>query len=614
MNARIAIKKSIALLSPQDRRKLTIATVLQMATAFFDLAGVLLLGLVAVVAVSISSDTAIPSVMQTLFDNLGLSGVSPEGLVVGLGVTAAALLVLKSFVALIILRRVTVFLARRAAFVSAVLCANFLACSILVVQRLPSQLAAYAMGPGVTAAIGGVLGAAVVIASEIALLALLSAGLMFVDPVVCVATIAYFGLLALFLQRRVGRWAAQAGAITADAEVRSTTTVQEAMNSYRELLVSDRRDFYRDRFRLVRLDAARGVADSLFIAQMPKYVLEAALVVGGVLLTGSQMLTQDADAAIATLAVFLAAGMRVLPSIVRLQAAFSGIRTSAGGAEVTYELAETLRDDVVEAWNPYGDGAPPLDASLSKDRASLAPVLEVSKVSVAYPGSDAPALRAVSVSIGAGGSLALVGSTGAGKSTLADLILGVLDPDEGSVTIGGRSPRDAATQWPGAIAYVPQAVALANGSVRENVALGLPPELIDDARVWEALERAKLSDFLNVARDGLDTPIGENGVRLSGGQRQRLGIARALYTRPDFLVLDEATSALDAETEHAISETLRSLAGDVTTVTIAHRLATIRHADVVVYLEDGEVVATGTFDEVRAVAPSFDRQANLLGL
>jgi ABC-type multidrug transport system fused ATPase/permease subunit len=161
---------------------------------------------------------------------------------------------------------------------------------------------------------------------------------------------------------------------------------------------------------------------------------------------------------------------------------------------------------------------------------------------------------------------------------------------------------------------VPQEVSLANGTVRENVTLGLPREAVDDRWVWEALERAHLATYLRDFRDGLETPIGENGMRISGGQRQRLGIARALYTKPRLLVLDEATSALDAETEQAIAQTMQDLEGQVTTVTIAHRLATVRHCDLVLYLEAGRVVGRGTFAEVREQSPAFDHQAQLLGL
>ena len=240
--------------------------------------------------------------------------------------------------------------------------------------------------------------------------------------------------------------------------------------------------------------------------------------------------------------------------------------------------------------------------------------VRVEGVTLTYTDAQEPALVDASFIAPAGTSVALVGSTGAGKSTLADVVLGVMAPEFGTVEISGCSPREAINRWPGAISYVPQAVALVAGSVRDNVALGLPREAIDDDLVWEALRRAHLDDFLVENREGLDTAIGERGFRLSGGQRQRLGLARALYTRPRLLVLDEATSALDAETEQAIIATLAELEGEVTTITVAHRLATVRHADQVLYLENGRVTARGTFDEVRSQVKDFDRQASLLGL
>jgi ABC-type multidrug transport system fused ATPase/permease subunit len=153
-----------------------------------------------------------------------------------------------------------------------------------------------------------------------------------------------------------------------------------------------------------------------------------------------------------------------------------------------------------------------------------------------------------------------------------------------------------------------------DGSIRRNVAIGLDANEIDDTRVWEALDKASLGDFLRSDGLTLDSPVGERGVRLSGGQRQRLGLARALYTRPKLLVLDEATSALDSETENTINKVLQELAGSVTLITIAHRLATVRNANTVVYIEDGQIRATGSFEEVRAAIPGFDKQASLLGL
>ena len=194
------------------------------------------------------------------------------------------------------------------------------------------------------------------------------------------------------------------------------------------------------------------------------------------------------------------------------------------------------------------------------------------------------------------------------------MILGILVPDTGQVRVSGELPATAIDTWPGHVAYVPQHVTLLNSTVRANVALGRTLEEIDEAMVWRALERAHLADFLRSQREGIDTLVGENGVQLSGGQRQRLGIARALYTRPELIILDEATSALDAQTESDITETLQSLSGEATLVVIAHRLATVMTADRVDYMQGGKIIASGTFQEIRGLVPDFDRQANLLGL
>ena len=301
-----------------------------------------------------------------------------------------------------------------------------------------------------------------------------------------------------------------------------------------------------------------------------------------------------------------------MPALMRLQVTSLTIRQSEAPAQRATSLA-------VDLYSGHSD------ASVSSNRRmqisispmhhlDFQPTIEVHDVWLTYPGTVSPAVAGVGFEVGAGQSVALVGSTGAGKSSLTDLILGLVEPDSGQVRIGGIHPSKAIDRWPGGLAYVPQEVTLISGSIRENVGIGLPGDLIDDDLAWDALNRAHLADFLQDGRDGLDTYVGESGMRLSGGQRQRLGIARALYTRPRLLVLDEATSALDAETEDAIGQTIRELEGRVTTMTIAHRLATIRSCDLVVFLEAGRVAASGSFDEVRQLSQAFDRQARLLGL
>lgn len=612
MTIRESIRASLALLSRADRRRFFLATGLQTATSLLDLFGVLLIGLVGVLAAASVQHTAPPPQIENIAAAFGLGQLSTEGLAAAVGLIAAVLLLIKSGLAILIMRRILRFLANRSAAISTRLAATLLSRPLLEAQARPSQQVAYALGSSVNFAITVVLSSAGTIVAEGALLLLLGTALLLIDPVVTVVTIAYFALIVALLQRLLGDWAARAGQAGANADVASTTTIQEALLSYREVSVSDRRGFFRDRFSEFRNRSARANADNQLIGMLPKYLMEAALVFGATLLAVSQFLTSDPISAIATLALFLAAGTRVMPSLVRMQTAATGLRAASGGAEMAYELAEQLKHFAVPE-------RPSLAASVIRDRIDrgnpdFVPTLEIVGVTLTYPDAETAALRDVSCRVAAGESLALVGATGAGKSSLTDVILGVIDPDVGSVAISGLPPADAVIKWPGGIGYVPQEVALSNGSVRENIALGLPREAIDDERVWEALERSHIADFLRSSREGLDTLIGERGVRLSGGQRQRLGIARALYTRPQLLVLDEATSSLDAETEHAIASTFKALEGDVTTVTVAHRLATIRHADLVLYLEHGHVLARGSFEEVRSAVPHFERQAKLLGL
>jgi ABC-type multidrug transport system fused ATPase/permease subunit len=240
--------------------------------------------------------------------------------------------------------------------------------------------------------------------------------------------------------------------------------------------------------------------------------------------------------------------------------------------------------------------------------------IDVNSVSLTYPGSSRPALHDVNLSVANGNSMAIVGPSGAGKTSIVDVILGVIPPTSGTIHISGLSPLDAISKWPGAIAYVPQNVLIPDGTIRTNVALGFPIALATDELVWKALDVAQLSDFVRSLDGELDAQVGENGAKISGGQRQRLGIARAMFTQPKLLVLDEATSSLDGQTESDISASLAKLSGQVTLVLIAHRLSTIRNAGEVAYMDNGKILARGSFEEVRAQVPDFANQAQIMGL
>lgn len=606
-----ATRASLQLLSRRDRLLLASAMTVQMSTALLDLLGVALTGLSATLGFAMVGEKPAPRFVTAVASGIGLGGLSNAALLTALATAAAIALLAKSLVAPLLMARVFRFLARREAAVSAALSKELLGRPLNFVQSRSTQETARALIRGTRAAIGTVVGQAIRALSELALLALMAVAVLSVNFSVGLAAIVLFGVIAWGVQQMLGNRAARFGSrVSQTDDVQSLRTVQEALGAYRELMVADRRSFYIDRLRTLHDRSARSFAATQVVLMLPKYAYEIGLVLGGFVLAGVLFTTQPVAIAAGTFAFFLAAATRVVPALLRFQTAALSIRAAAGTAEPTYALAADLG-------HPMDTAAEPVAPNMWSPRRrypDFVPTIEVRNLTYAYRAGDTPALRDISLRAADGQTIAIVGRSGAGKSTLGDVILGVLRPDAGEVLVGGIEPADALQRWPGALAYVPQTVTLINASVRENVALGLPQHLTDDELVWDSLRRAQLADFVLTQPEGLDTDIGEHGLRLSGGQRQRLGIARALFTRPRLLVLDEATSALDAETEQAVTAIFDDLGLGVTVVVIAHRLSTVRNADLVVYLADGRVVAEGTFAEVCDRVPSLRRQAELMGL
>ena len=244
--------------------------------------------------------------------------------------------------------------------------------------------------------------------------------------------------------------------------------------------------------------------------------------------------------------------------------------------------------------------------------------LTVNLVDVSFSYSDREtndvALDSISMSVDAGSMVALIGASGAGKSTLVDIVLGLHSPTFGHVLCSGQSPEDLRSSFPGLISYVPQRPGLITGSVLQNIALGIKPEDVNESEVWEAINQAEIADYVRSLPGGVHSSLGENSDALSGGQMQRIGLARALYTKPRLLVLDEATSALDAETEAAISKTLEKLKKTTTIIVVAHRLSTVKMADVVHVLEGGKIIANGTLNHLMENVPLVKRFTDLMSL
>jgi ABC-type multidrug transport system fused ATPase/permease subunit len=477
------------------------------------------------------------------------------------------------------------------------------------IQQRPSQQTLHALTDGVVIVFVGILGTIAAIIADFGLLIVLFLGLLIINPIVAISTIGLFSVIALALYKLLSVRARALGIKNSTLSIRSSELVLEVLGSYRELLVHNRRQHYADRIGRARSEIANVMAEMQFMPSISKYVIEATLVLGTLLVAGAQFSLLSAKEAVAGLAIFLASATRIAPAIMRIQQGSIQIKSNLGAAQPTLQLVEDLSSTSFRSELSIIE-----DESLIQKLGVFTPRITLENVSVIYPGRSNVSLDSVSLKIASGEVIAIVGPSGAGKTTLVDVLLGVINSSSGEVSISGVSPSIAISNWPGAISYVPQDVNTVGGTIRSNVALGYTQDEISDTKVWKALELAHLDVPVSELPDGLDTFVGEGGLKLSGGQRQRLGIARALYTEPQVLILDEATSSLDGQTENAISEAIKSLKGQVTVLVIAHRLSTVRDVDRVVYLEGGKKIAEGSFIDVRRTVPDFDSQAKLLGL
>ena len=607
MNTRAVIQNSLALLSPVQRRKFILLMIFQFLTSLLDLLAVLAMGVLTIAGTVGISGEDNQGLINSFVVLLRRQFVSESDLLIVLGVIAAFLFFSKSLISLYFSRRALRFLSARSVEISEKNLREFLNNTLAFVQKRASQEIVVGLNDGISSLMLVILGSISALASEIGLLVILGVGLFVLDPFLTLFSLSYFALLLFGLQQILSTIGIRSGRERSLTSIQATSLIREVVTSFREMYVADKFKFTVSRFTEIRNRGSKSVADAQWVGLVPKFAMESALVLGASLLAVYQFTKNDSATAIGVSIVFLASGSRILPSLLRIQGAVSAIQGNLGSGEYSFKLIQELKDESNRA--SQGLGAEP--SLISPDFHSS---ISLKGVCFSYPGKHVMALSEINLEIPAGSTIAIVGGSGAGKSTLVDLILGLHSPQKGEVLLSGVNPRRAIKLWPGKVGYVPQAVSLFDSTVRENVAIGQDQKDIDDKSVWAALEKSHLADFIRENPEGLGMGVGERGLKLSGGQKQRIGLARALYGEPELLVLDEATSALDAETEEAISLALQNLPGETTKVIIAHRLATVRNADRVLFIESGRIIASGTFEEVRKSVSQFDYQARLLGL
>ena len=599
------LKKVLLLLEKKDRLKLFLVLIVNTFLAFLDLFGVALIGVTSAILIRGLQGLTAGDQVSRFLEILNLDGLPQRNLLILLGGTAIFFFIMKTILSVYFLRRTLRYMSIRNAQISSSLVSKMLNRPVEKIYSKSIQQQIYNVTGGVERLIGGAVNSLVVIASDLVLLLVILIGLMLVDPVTSIGTFFVFSGIGYLLYFLLHKRVAVLNSRSTNESIYFNQKVSEGINSFRDLFIKGGREFYVNEIRKTKMKLAGYDAEIKFIPNISKYTIEVSVILGIAVVAGIQFYLFDSNRAIAVISLFLAASTRIAPAIIRLQQNVIAVKSSLSGAKPTFELIDEL------------NGIEELEKTetlITTNHKDFSPRVNLKSLKFTYSNATNDTIQDISFEISEGKFIAFVGPSGGGKSTLVDLVLGLLAPSSGSITISGLTPVDAIKKWPGSIGYVPQDVFIENSTVKENICLGFNPDLVPDDLVWQALELSDLSDFVRSLDGQLSYRISDAGKNLSGGQRQRLGIARALLTKPKIVIFDEATSALDAETENRVSESILKLTGECTVIFIAHRLSVVRSADMIYYIDKGRIVNQGTFDELRSINADFNNHANFMGI
>jgi ABC-type multidrug transport system fused ATPase/permease subunit len=601
-----AVKEAWNFVDKPLRKLFSILLGVRLVTNFFDLIGTALMAVLVGYVVSVLSGNPQTAGIQPVINFFNLEEVAIRNQVIILGVITLSVFVLKPIVVLPISRFLSLKIHRQGANLTNALITDFTRLPLSAIKKWSSPEVNYATTQGLPTVLS-LLWTSVALISDVALILMFFIALFITNPVITIGLLIYVFLLFALLAWINGTRITDAGRQVGLTSSKSTKGIMELLSMFRELYVSNRLNFQVSTFKDNRISYGHAIATVEWLGQVPRFVIDSALVLGIVVVAVGQSNSDSVTTAATSTALFLTAALRILPTIAPIQGSINGIKNMKGMTERVHLFSRFVQKESAGR-KEY------LNTLIQNSIFSRTFKIQVNNLSFNYPESDKPAINNISFAINSGSTLAIIGSSGSGKTTLADCLLGLLEPTSGNIEIDKTAPEIYRTINSGSIAYVSQDVALVDGSIKENVAFALPESEVDAEKIGTALKRAHIYDFVKGLPQGVETVVGERGTRLSGGQRQRIGIARALYSNPKILVLDEATSALDAETESAITGMLKELHGQVTIISIAHRLSTVMHSDLVLFLRDGKLAGSGKFEDLVQQHPDLAHQAELLGI
>jgi len=572
------IKFALSLLDKRSRFYIQTFALIRILIVGLDTLGVILIGvLVAKSADQISSESNSES---SSFINFG--DLIQKFTLIQLALFALILFTLKSVLSVFFTKLMAVVLAKAESNAASTIFNKLLNSKFISVSEFSRQDLIFSLTSSASFAITEMLTTFVTLLSEATLLIAMAILFAYIDTPVAIGIALYFGFVGFAIHRVIGPKMHDAGRMFAESSVKSNSAINDVMAAFREVRTLNKQREFAAKFKKGREGIAKPVAAVTFYSGLPRYIVETTLMFGAAFLAIYLFKTKDAATAAGILGIFLTGSVRIMASMLPLQNSLSNLKRLQASANPFYEVV----NKVVDSDSSFNE-----KMKIKNNKSSPIGVL-FDKVSFRYPGTESDIVKTVSFEIKPGEYIALVGPSGAGKSTIADLVIQLLEPSSGQIRFLNESSQSPS------IGYVPQSPGIVAGSILENITLNVDSGEFDDELLASTLNKSHLMELINSLEDGLNTSLGPQSDGLSGGQIQRIGLARALYSNPGLLILDEATSALDAETEAAIAENLRLMKGTCTIIVIAHRLSTVKNADRVFVVDNGEVVAKGKFNEL----------------
>jgi len=564
------IARSLGYLNGKEKVFVLFMLVARFLLVGFDLAGIVLVGVVVslVSGTIIAKDSKLSLVLHFL-DSLGYKNGY-----VALAIIAVLFFIMKGCLSVALTYITASRVARIEAEKSSVLYRKFLNSDLGVLDQYSRQDMLHGLTGSVNSAFSQTINVAVAIVGELALLVGISAYLAITDLVLFAIVAAFFGAIGFAMQATLGKASGKAAGQAHSGAQSSQGLILTTIENFRQLSTSTGKKSFSAKFSSVRRETAKQNAVYSTITTLPRYITEIAVMVGVGLLVIQRVGLGGGGVSAATIAVFLAGIFRIVASMLPVQAGLSTLKRIQPEGDMAFRLMEQFKK---------------LESDPRIDTKPNGYAIDLRGVTFMYPTSSKATLENIDIHIPENTYAAIKGRSGQGKSTLADLILGLREPSAGGIYIGGIKPRDFISTDLNGIGYVPQKTTLFEGSIRENVSLKLGQKSRNDAPLWESLAAVELEEFVRSLPLGLETKIGPNGIDLSGGQIQRIGLARALCSNPKILVLDEVTSALDHETEEVIHRALLRLSESKTVLVIAHRPQTQKEAGLLITVSNGKI-------------------------